>query len=158
MSIEIPFYRQEKSNTCALACLRMVLAAYGTDVPESVLENEAHVDHGGTAIGELERLARKFGLTASIRQVTIDELQQLLSERRLPIAFIDRAVFGLRPAARARHSLRAARIHTVIPTRISTASITFHDPLLPRPVRKSARLFGLAYERLGSYAVICSKR
>ena len=32
MSTELPLYRQEKRNTCALAYLRMVLAAYGTDV------------------------------------------------------------------------------------------------------------------------------
>jgi hypothetical protein len=32
MNIELPLYRQEKRNTCAFACLRMVLAVYGTDV------------------------------------------------------------------------------------------------------------------------------
>lgn len=32
MSIELPLYPQENRNTCALACLRMVLAAFGTQV------------------------------------------------------------------------------------------------------------------------------
>ena len=34
MSIELPIYRQETPRTCALACLRMALAAHGTSVEE----------------------------------------------------------------------------------------------------------------------------
>ena len=43
MSTKLPLYRQEKDNTCALACLRMVLAAYGMDVEENTLESQAQV-------------------------------------------------------------------------------------------------------------------
>ena len=39
MSTGLPHYRQEKKNTCALACLRMVLASFGTDVEEGTLAN-----------------------------------------------------------------------------------------------------------------------
>jgi ABC-type bacteriocin/lantibiotic exporter with double-glycine peptidase domain len=158
MNIELPLYGQDKRNTCALACLRMVLAAFGTEVDERTLEGQSRVLPDGTEIGELERLARQFGLVADVREATIDQLRQLLTERRLLIAFVDRAVFDLRPAARAQHSLRAAKIHTVIPTRMTKATVTYHDPLPPRVTRKSLRLFRLAYEQLGSHCVVCSMR
>jgi hypothetical protein len=156
MSTELPLYGQQKRNTCALACLRMVLAAYGTDVEESTLEGHARMEPGGTEIAELVHLARRFGLVADIQETTIAELQQLLADGKFAIAYIDRAVFELTPAQRVHHSLRAARIHTVIPTRITDASIAYHDPLPPRATRKSIRLFRLAYERLGSHCVVCT--
>ena len=58
MSTEPPLHAQEKPNTCALACLRMVLAAYGRDVEESTLEGQARLVPDGTEIGALERLVR----------------------------------------------------------------------------------------------------
>jgi hypothetical protein len=158
MSTELPLFRQEKRNTCALACLRMVLAVCGTDVEEATLEAQASMEPGGTDIGELERLARQFGLVAEIQERTVEQLQELLAEGKWPIAYIDRAVFDLPPARRAQHPLRAARIHVVIPTRITAASVIYHDPMPPRVVRKSMRLFRAAYEHLGSHCLVCSKR
>ncbi|MCI0680470.1 MAG: cysteine peptidase family C39 domain-containing protein [Gemmataceae bacterium] len=158
MSIELPLYGQEKDNTCALACLRMVLAAYGTDVDESTLLGQARMEQDGTEIGELERFARQFGIVADLQEATVDQLRELLAEGRLPIAYIDRAVFELTPRQRAKHTLRHAKVHVVIPTRISAAAVNYHDPLAPpRIVRKSMRLFRLAYDRLGSRCVVCSK-
>ena len=156
MSIELPFYKQEKRNTCALACLRMVLAAYGRHVPESAIEVQAHAEAGGTEIGELERLARQFRLTAEIRETTVEELGDLLAEGKFSIVYLDRTVFELRPHQRARRSIRDAIIHTVIPVRVTARSVTIHDPRLPRIARKTRRLFDLAFRRLGGYCVVCS--
>ena len=47
----------------------------------------------GTRIDELERLARQFQLAAEIQETTVEELQWILEEGKLPIAYIDRAVF-----------------------------------------------------------------
>lgn len=157
MSIEIPFLRQEKHNTCALACLRMALAAHGTDLEESELENLAKMELGGMEVGQLAQLARRIGLRAEVREATIDQFGSLLDDGKILIAYIDRALFELRPAARAGLSLRNAKIHTVVPTRLSSSSIWYHDPLQVHPVRKSIRLFRLAYERLGSHSIVCWK-
>src|SRR5260370_1389602 len=97
MSTEIPLYRQEKGETCALACLRMVLAAFGIHVAESKLEAEASMEEGGTPIEELERIARRFGLEADIQEQTVEQLRKLLAEGKLAIAYLDRAVFDLTP-------------------------------------------------------------
>jgi len=119
MSIELPLYRQEKDNTCALACLRMVLAAFGTTVEERELESRARLQEEGTLIDELERLAREFHVIAEIQDTTVEELQRILNEGKFPIAYIDRAVLELPPRQRAQHSIRDAIIHTVIPTRVT---------------------------------------
>ncbi len=158
MSIELPLYCQEKPNTCALACLRMVLAAYGTTVEEREIEAEARLEQRGIAIDELVRLAHRFHLAAEIQEPTLEEVRHILEDDKCPIIFLDRAIFGLRPGQRSRLLLRNAKIHTVIPTRVTTAAVLFHDPLAPRIVRKSIRLFRLAYERLGSRCVVCWKR
>jgi len=135
----------------------MVLAACGTDVEESTLEGEAHLEPAGTEIGELERLVRQFGLSADIQEVPIEHLEQLFAEGKLAIAYIDRAVFDLTPAQRTKHTLRSAKMHVVVPTRVTAASVTFHDPLQPRITRKSIRLFRAVYEHLGSRCVVCSR-
>jgi hypothetical protein len=158
MSFKLPLYGQEKRNTCALACLRMVLAAFGTDVEESTLEDQARLEPGGTQIGELERLARLCGLVADVQEIPVEQLQELLAAGKLVMAYIDRAVFDLTPRQRAGRSLRAAKMHVVVPVHVTATSVTYHDPLSPaRIVRKSLRLFRSAYERLGSHCVVCSK-
>ena len=158
MNIALPLYRQEKDNTCALACLRMVLAAFGTQVEEGVIEAEARMEERGTAIDEVQRLARHFGLVADIQEKTVEQIQTLLAEGKLALACIDRSVFDLTPRQRARHSIHDARIHMVVPSRVTAASVTFHDPLPPRITRKSIHLFRLAYESLGNSCVLCAKR
>jgi hypothetical protein len=52
MNIELPLYAQERPNTCALACLRMVLAAYGTHLDESAIEAVATMEDEGAPIEE----------------------------------------------------------------------------------------------------------
>lgn len=156
MSIEIPFFAQEKPNTCALACLRMVLAAYGTSVEERVLESRAPMEPEGLLITELERLAREVNLVAEIQDATVEDLQRILAEGKVPIAYIDRAVFDITPRQRRTHSIRNAVIHTVIPTRVTAKSVTYHDPRQPRVMRKSIRLFRRAYLGLGGRCVVCS--
>lgn len=158
MSIELPHYTQEKNNTCALACLRMVLAAYGVHVQESELEAQARMEVKGTPIDELVRLAREYGLMAEIQDTTVEGLLPILSEEKLVIAYLDRAIFDLTPSQRAHHCLRHAIIHNVVPIKITHKSVTFHDPRRPRITRKNIRLFRRAYEGLGGRCIVCSKQ
>jgi hypothetical protein len=158
MSIALPHFTQEKRNTCALACLRMVLAAYGTHVEEHELESQARMVQQGTPVDELERLARQFGLVAHLQEIAVDGLARILAAGQLPICFIDRAVFDLTPAARRRHSIRNAIIHNVIPVKFTRSLVTLHDPRFPHITRRSLRLFRQAYEGLGGRSVVCGIR
>jgi hypothetical protein len=134
----------------------MVLAACGTHVPEGELETQARMEKRGTPIDELERLARRYGVVAEIQDTTVEGLRLLLADGKLPIAFIDRAVFDLTPAERARHTLRDAILHTVIPVKITDTSVTLHDPRFSHATRRTVRLFRKAYDMLGGRSVVCS--
>jgi hypothetical protein len=87
MSIELPHYTQAKDNTCALACLRMVLATCGTHVLESELEAQATMEVKGTPIDELVRLARQYHLVADVQDTTVEDLRSILADGKLPIAY-----------------------------------------------------------------------
>jgi hypothetical protein len=156
MNVKVPHYTQEEDNTCALACLRMVLSAFGTHVLESELKAQARMVPKGTPIEELEPLARRYGLVAEVQDMALEQLRQALAARKLPVAFIDRAIFKLSPAQRKRHSIRQAIQHNVIPVEITQWSVAFHDPLEPRIRRRTIRLFRQAYEALGSVSLVCS--
>src|SRR5205823_2033652 len=145
MNSSPPLYLQERPDTCALACLRMVLAAYGTDVDEATLFRRAVMEPGGTAIDEVKRLARSFGLEASIEEATADDLRSRLADGRLAIVYLNRRVFDLRDISNMRRSIREALIHCVVPTRVTASSLTYHDPLWPRPQRRSLRRFEAAH-------------
>ncbi|MCI0682649.1 MAG: cysteine peptidase family C39 domain-containing protein [Gemmataceae bacterium] len=123
MGFKLPLYKQQKDNTCALACLRMVLAAFGTKVSEATIEAAARLEEKGTDIVELQRLARHFNIAAEIEEATVEDLRRLLDENRLAIAYIDRAVYELSPAERTTHHLRHAKLHTVIPVRITAKAV-----------------------------------
>lgn len=58
-----PFFRQECDDTCALACLRMILSSFGKLVSEAELVDAVHMQEGGVDIEELARLARHYDLS-----------------------------------------------------------------------------------------------
>jgi hypothetical protein len=156
MSTELPLYRQEKGETCALACLRMVLAAFGIHRSERDLEAEARMEEGGTPIEELERLAQQFGLVAHIQEATAEQLRQLLAEGKLAIVYLDRAVFDQTPRQRATHLPFDAKVHAVVPIRVTDASIIFLAPLPLRVTRRSIRLFREAHQLFDNACLFCS--
>ncbi len=135
----------------------MVLAAFDREVEESDIEAVAKMEVKGTPIDELERLARYFGLTANIETTTPDDLRRILKEGKLPIAYVDRAVFPLSPRQRERHTLRDVIIHAVIPARLTYARVILHDPMYRTITRRSLDIFQDAHRRLSSQAVVCSK-
>jgi ABC-type bacteriocin/lantibiotic exporter with double-glycine peptidase domain len=61
----LPLLKQEREDSCAIACLRMVLAGRGTMVTERELVLRAQMEEVGVDLEELERLARNLGLIAT---------------------------------------------------------------------------------------------
>jgi hypothetical protein len=82
MGVDIPHYRQQQENTCALVCLRMVLAAYGIQVTEREIEARTRLVERCVHIAELERLAHLYELEAEIWEATIND--QRVRHRRDP--------------------------------------------------------------------------
>ena len=67
MSSKPPFIGQEKSDTCMFACLRMLLAQRGKDVPEATLAEQAVQEQGGIRSRSTRCISSAF--TESMRRL-----------------------------------------------------------------------------------------
>src|SRR5438105_15751894 len=95
MTRTLPLLKQEREDTCAIACLRMVLAGRGMMVTERELVLRTQMEEGGVEIQELERLARALGLIATAREATAQQIRAHLRAGGDVIAYINRSVFDL---------------------------------------------------------------
>jgi ABC-type bacteriocin/lantibiotic exporter with double-glycine peptidase domain len=138
-----PFVAQERSDSCALACLRMLLAYQGTHVSEADLFQEIAPLRGGLPLEELAQLARRLGFHAGIRQLGVSQLAELIDRGTFPIVYLDRSSLDGEFA-----------VHAVIPVRVTQQFVTFLDPLRGER-RVSKRKFESAWRRLDHVCVIC---
>jgi ABC-type bacteriocin/lantibiotic exporter with double-glycine peptidase domain len=113
-----PFVKQERTDTCAVACLRIVLAFLGQEVTEAEIIPLTDFQEGGLTPPEVSRLARHHGLRATEAQPNLSDLTELVNQKRYPIVFLfRRPIDGVDST------------HAVIPLRLSRRSVTFLDPL-----------------------------
>jgi ABC-type bacteriocin/lantibiotic exporter with double-glycine peptidase domain len=143
MKSKPPFFAQERPDTCALACLRMVLAAFGKETTEEQLVRAANMETGGVDIENLERLARAYGLDPELAQLELDDLAALTEEGGLCIAFLNRLSLDGELA-----------VHAVVPVSVSPRFVTFLDPLRGQR-RVSKQKFQAAQRWLANWAVVC---
>src|SRR5215470_11903011 len=85
-----PFIAQERPDSCAVACLRMLLAHQGEDISEDALVQAAAMPPGGLDPEELQAVALRYGLAAEVRQADLAALRDLLAEQRFPIVYLYR--------------------------------------------------------------------
>ncbi len=152
----LPLLKQEREDTCAIACLRMVLIARGTRLTERDRVRRTRMVDGGVEIQELERLARSLGLVATAREATVQQIRELLREGSHVIAYVNRAVFDLRRLTDLRPALRARLGHAVVPVRVTARHVTFQDPH-PRwsgILRLTVRRFEVAHQLMGSACLV----
>ncbi len=145
MNSKPPFFAQERYDTCALACLRMILAYYGTEVSEAELVRMTAMEEGGVDIEELARLARRCGLVAEIVSLSEEELIELNAQRRWMIVYLNRWPLD-----------RVFAIHAVIPIRVSRVFVTVLDPMRGQR-RLSRRKFDQARKYLDRLCVVCNQ-
>src|SRR5437764_15496218 len=102
-----PPLKQESHDTCALACLRMILSGQGVGVSAAALAERAKQQPGGVDIEDLRDLAVAYGLGADIRQLNAVNIAALLTRSVYPIVYLNRAYFDrprLPPRAIARRT------------------------------------------------------
>lgn len=127
MQSKLPFRKQERPYSCAVACLRMLLAHYGIDVDEATLREQCHTGETGTRAGDLVACIRDYDFDAEIQHLTVEELRSLLDEGVYPIAYIDMC-----PTSPARYT------HTVIIEDCEDDQLLIVDPNAePRVVKLS---------------------
>jgi hypothetical protein len=113
-----PFIAQERSDACAMACLRMILAHQGKEVTEADIIQATDLQEGGLTPDEVSRLLALHGLPSTEKQLEQPELADLVKLGRFPIVFLFRAP-----------SDGVDMTHAVIPVRILPQYITVLDPL-----------------------------
>ncbi len=84
------FYPQERPNTCAIACLRIVLSAFRIHVAEDDLAREAGTDEFGTALANLVEVAENHGLRCEAKVLDFPSLKSV----RYPIVYLDGPTLG----------------------------------------------------------------
>jgi ABC-type bacteriocin/lantibiotic exporter with double-glycine peptidase domain len=142
MSSTPPFVAQERSDTCAIACLRMILAQQGKHVTESEVIQAADMQEGGLTPEEVSRLAQHYGLRATEQQFDHAGLTELVGLGRFPIVFLFR-----RPLD------GVDMTHAVIPLRFSRKYVTFLDPLRGKR-RVTVRRFEEARRLVARWVVV----
>src|SRR5262245_8029576 len=103
---EPPPFQQLKSDNCALACLRSVLALHGIAVDEEMLEPLAHKDVWGVEIEHLAGAARHFGLRVDILRLDLPAIADYLARGVFPIVYLNRVHFDRRFPVPRRVALR----------------------------------------------------
>jgi ABC-type bacteriocin/lantibiotic exporter with double-glycine peptidase domain len=142
MTWKPPFVRQTRSNTCAIACLRMILAYQGTEITEKELEQASFLPPTGLDPEELAQLAGRFGLRAVERQLDQDDLFDLIRQQRFPIVFLYRRLIN-----------GVGDGHAVIPVRLTRRYVQILDPLKGER-RISIARFEEARRLIGQWAVV----
>ena len=138
-----PFVAQERSDTCMLACLRMILAQHNTDVTEAALVEQVSLKEGGLDPDVLAELAERYGLAAEAQQLDMPAVARLVRQGQFPIVLVDRSVFD-----------REFAIHAVIPIRFTQHYVSVLDPLRGER-RISLRKFEKSQRRVGCWTVVC---
>src|SRR5947208_17029880 len=113
MTSKPPFCAQQRSDTCMLACLRMILAHRGTQVTEAVLTEQVSLEESGLDPDSLVTLAERIALRAEARQLDMRAIDGEVEAGHYPIVLVDRSLLD-----------RAFTIRAVSPVRITTHLIT----------------------------------
>lgn len=135
------YFAQESPNTCAVACLRMVLSANGLAITESELARLARTNEFGTDLTHLVQAAVDLGFDCHAETSTLDGLR----EATFPIVYLDGPTLG-----------RRFLMHAVVIAEINNV-VRVLDPAQGE-IDIGAELFRDAWETAGSYAVIVRRR
>ena len=142
MNSQPPFIGQERPDTCAIACLRMILAYHGSESTEAQVLQTAAMQPSGLDPEGLAQLSRRYGLRAVEQQLDQDTLFELIRQHRSPIVFLYRRIIN-----------HVGEGHAVIPVRLSRHYVTFLDPL--RGERRVAiRKFEEARRIVGQWGIV----
>ena len=116
-----PFYAQEEHNSCLPACLRMVLAAHGLDLPEKQLRDLCGwTPHGVISSTTAIAVAQALGFIHSREDygLRLHDLRDEIRSGLFPIVGVDLSLYG------------NFGKHAQVAVSISSRGITLQDPLL----------------------------
>ena len=142
MNSKPPFVKQERPDTCAIACLRMILAYQGLPRSEADVVQSTGMQPSGLDPERLAQLTQRYGLHAVEQQLDPEALFDLIRRQRFPIVFLYRRLIN-----------GVGEGHAVIPVRLSRQYVTFLDPLRGER-RVTIRKFEEARRLVGQWVVV----
>lgn len=96
MPTKPPFFYQQTEHSCAVACLRMVLATFGIEQTEEELSLFCDCGIRGTDALKLVDAARQLGLTGTRKfNLTMGELIAELGHGKHPIVYAQTQIKGV---------------------------------------------------------------
>jgi ABC-type bacteriocin/lantibiotic exporter with double-glycine peptidase domain len=138
-----PFIGQERPETCAIACLRMLLAHHGVTASEAELLVGVPELEGGLSVEDLTRLAEQHGFRAHIEQPSLARIAELLELGTFPIVYLDRSPID-----------GEFSVHAVVPIRVTRRFVVVLDPLRGER-RISQSKFEAGWRRLACICLVC---
>ncbi len=80
--IDFPRGRQTYNYDCGAKAVQLVLAYYGKDVREDIIMKLAGTSKNGTPISGIMKVAEKYGLHATVHDMTLKELKKHLAHKK----------------------------------------------------------------------------
>ncbi|MGH9840175.1 MAG: cysteine peptidase family C39 domain-containing protein [Blastocatellia bacterium] len=118
MQNQPPYLPQETDFSCAVACLRMVLASFGVMKSEEELRELSDCSIFGTAAVELVRAARSLGFHNSRKHtLSLTDLGDFTEQGCFPIVYVVLSANSPKPD-----------VHALVVISVAGDSITVLDP------------------------------
>src|SRR6266852_5775860 len=118
--MNIPHFFQSSEQNCGAACLRMILAALGHSIEESIIARQCGTTPLGCTVQDLEKGAEALGFNAEMLPISGEaHAVQALSNLIPFVAMIDLAELCGGPMF---------QWHFVVPLSLIADQLTFHDP------------------------------
>lgn len=86
---KLRFHKQEKIYSCAVACLKMILAYFGRNISEEELRKLCNTTEQGTFAGDIVLYAKNLGFKAEKKYLSINEMRELMRENIFPIIYVN---------------------------------------------------------------------
>ena len=115
---KLQFHKQEMAYSCAVACLKMVLEAFGKGIDESELRRLCNTTELGTFADDIVSCAIELGFKAEKTYLAIDNLKRLMEKDIFPIVYVN--TYSL-------NSIFAT--HAIIVEEIEDGEVMIIDPL-----------------------------
>lgn len=137
MKINVPYFRQDKSTTCGVACLRMILSFNGIAKSESKLEYKCDTSWLGNTCEELAECVKAYNCKVEVfENMAESNLIDFLEKGQPIIVLVDPAVIygGLQGFG-----------HFFVVIGYDDDFFHYHDPDLSADLKIKKKLFGKAW-------------
>ncbi|NIQ98135.1 MAG: hypothetical protein GWO11_04640, partial [Desulfuromonadales bacterium] len=90
VSLDVPFYEQQRGDDCAAAALASLLAFAGTPVPPARIDKAVYDPRlGGTLLADMENYSRSLGVDPRSGRGSVQTLREIVREGRPVVIPVD---------------------------------------------------------------------